>query len=106
MPPRQFPDAGAADGGAARRFAVTVAAMLPPLWRWCDRPSPRRALAVGVVVGIAIAAKWVFVPCAVAAVIAIALARRFADAAACAAGVVIAFVVLNLPLITAWPRIL
>jgi hypothetical protein len=81
-------------------------AMLALLWRWCDRPSPGRALAVGVVIGIAIAAKWVFVPCAVAAVVAIAVARRFADAAACAAGVVAAFAVLNLPLIAAWPRIL
>jgi hypothetical protein len=81
-------------------------AMLALLWRWCDRPSARRALAVGIVIGIAIGAKWVFVPCAVAAVVAIAVARRFADTTACAAGAVAAFVVLNLPLVTAWPRIL
>lgn len=82
------------------------AAILALLWRWGDAPSPRRSAAAGAVIGLAVAAKWVFAPWAAAAVLAIAASRRFRDAAACGAAVVGGFLAVNLPFVAIGPRML
>lgn len=76
------------------------------LWRWWQRPSPGRAAAVGLAVGVSVALKYVFLGWAVAAVAAIAVTRRWREVLAVGPALVAGFVLGTLPVIREYPLML
>lgn len=73
------------------------AAVLALLWG-------RRPVAAGVIIGVAIAAKWIFLPWAGAGVAALLVGRRARDAFLLGAACLVGFVLSIAPVFAAWPR--
>lgn len=76
------------------------AAALASFMRWTRAPSRRWAMLSGVFAGLAVAAKFVFLPWAAALGLTLLIARRARDAMAASVGVMLGFVIGTLPVAT------
>ena len=87
-------------------FFPIGAVALSLLWRWWRDPSPPRAAALGLSIGLAVAIKYVFLGWVVAAVAAVAMTRRWRDLLAVMASLAAGFVVGTLPVVRQYPFML